>query len=171
MKRMDDPGETWMHFLPSEWNWQHPVSVSSSTCQGWVGDIQVFTFVPSFQAVKSMFTNALRFCPCRTPENHVLGISGFLTTQQATVRIIAKVSLGHSIPRLWEGKTLCAEKLSISSLMSPYLDSSILCLFQVGYPYKALMSDNRLVFPNASLSTRKTDSVITFHVLKVQTSI
>lgn len=110
MKTMDDPGETWVHVLPSEWNWQHPGSVSSSTCQGWVGDIQVFPFVPSFQAVKSMFTNALRLCPCRSPENHVLGLSGFLTTQQATGRDHRKglvgpfhpSALGREDPVFWE---------------------------------------------------------------------
>lgn len=89
----------------------------------------------------------LDFAPAEPLKTMSLESQGFLQHSRPLVGIITKVSLGHSIPRLCEGKTLCSEKLSISSIMSPCLDSSILCLFQVGYPYKALMSDNRLVFP------------------------
>lgn len=132
-----------------------PVSETGNTqaqCHPQLVKVEWVTFKCSllFQVSKQLkvcLQMHLDFAPAEALKTMSLDSQGFLQHSRPPVGIIAKVSLGHSIPRLWEGKTLCSEKLSISSIMSPYLDSSILCLFQVGYPYEALMSDNWLVFP------------------------
>lgn len=131
---MDDPGETWVHVVPSEWSWQRQVSnvifSLSRLCVSLLFQVSKQLKVYLQMHLEAALANPWK--PClwnpRVSWNTAGHWSG--SSQRFRWAIPFHGSVG--------GRALCSEKLSTSSLMLPYLHFYILCLFHVGYIIKPL---------------------------------